>query len=222
MLNINQVAFGLKKHVLGATESRMGVWVQGCSLSCSGCSSVHTWAPRKGKKISIDSLLRLAKMQKTKPTGLIISGGEPANQADMLTEFIRAFREAFPSSEVILFTGLSWKDFHKEHRQLKNLLDVVVAGPYDQTLPATPLAGSSNQEIKLLTPLAKDLYRDWKSWPMHIQQISAIDPGSVTTVGIPDTYRMAQAADELSVAKVTWQQPVQKQISNNLELVDDE
>lgn len=204
MLNLNQVVFGLEKYVLGATDSRMGIWVQGCSLACTGCSSVHTWAPGNGRQISVSNLIKLAKMQKIQPTGLTISGGEPTNQAHAVLTLVKEFREVFPSTEVILFTGLEWPEFCSAHGQFANFLDVVVAGPYDHTLAATPLSGSSNQNVKLLSPLARNLYKDWKKWPIHTQQMVATDPGKVVIVGIPDTHRMTRAAEEVRATKVTW------------------
>ena len=210
MLNINQVAFGLDKYVLGATDQRMGVWVQGCSLTCVGCSSAHTWANNKGKHVRVDSLIKLAKAQTVRPAGLTISGGEPSSQAAEVLKLVRAFREVFPETEVNLFTGFAWSDFIKNHRQLVDVLDVVIAGPYDHTLPASPMAGSSNQEVILLTGLAENLYHNWINWPIHRQQFAASGPNSVVTVGIPDTHRMARAADKSSVLKVTWQKPIQK------------
>lgn len=220
MLNVNQVAFGLDKFVLGATDQRMGVWVQGCNLACPGCSSVHTWSAKKGKQVSVDNLIKLAKMQKTKPAGLTLSGGEPAAQANEVLKFVRAFREAFPAAEVILYTGLAWVDFNKNHRLLADSLDVVIAGPYDHAFSATPLAGSSNQEVKILTELAEFLYHDWKNWPTHKQQLAAGGFNSVVTVGIPDTHRMAKAVDRSGALKVTWQNPALKMASTTIEVTD--
>ncbi len=220
MLNINQVAFGLGKYVLGATDQRMGVWVQGCNLACAGCSSVHTWANSKGNRVSVESLIKLAKAQTVRPTGLTISGGEPSSQAAEVLKLVRAFRELFPETEVNLFTGLPWSEFTKKHRHLVDVLDVVIAGPYDHTLPASPMAGSSNQDVMILTGLAENLYHNWMSWPTHRQQFAASGPDSVVTVGIPDTHRMARAADKSSVLKVTWQKPVQKTTSSSIEVVE--
>jgi anaerobic ribonucleoside-triphosphate reductase activating protein len=220
MLNINQVAFGLGKYVLGATDQRMGVWVQGCSLKCAGCSSLHTWANGKGKHVSVDTLIKLAKAQTVRPTGLTISGGEPSSQSTAVLKLVRAFREAFPGTEVGLFTGLTWSEFYENHRQLVEVLDVVVAGPYEQTLAASPMAGSSNQEVKLLTGLAAKLYHDWVDWPIHRQQLAASGIDSVVTVGIPDTQRMARAADQSSVLKVTWQKPLQKTAPMAIKVVE--
>lgn len=220
MLNVNQVAFGLDKYVLGATDQRMGVWVQGCTLACTGCSSVHTWSAKKGKKVSVNSLIQLAQAQEVQPTGLTISGGEPTSQSEEVLKLVRAFREAFPSTAVNLFTGLAWFDFYMNHRSLVDSLDVVIAGPYNHKFPATPMAGSSNQKVIILTELAESLYHDWLSWPIHKQQLASNGPDIVVAVGIPDTLRMAKAVRRSGVSKVTWQKPTQNITSNTIEVTD--
>lgn len=206
LLRLNQVAFGLGPGVLGASPNRMGVWTQGCSLpKCPGCSSVHTWPADVGSMVPIKSLIRLAHAQALPPSGLTLSGGEPTDQAGGVMALVQAFRVAFPNTEVVLYTGLRWAEFAGRFPELVALLDVVVAGPYVRTREATPLAGSSNQEIRLLTPLAEQLYQDWPSWPRHRVQIGQGRTDELVIVGIPSIPRMAQAASRVGVVSVTWE-----------------
>lgn len=210
LLNVNQVAFGLGCGVLGATQNRMGIWTQGCSLpKCPGCSSTHTWSPGQGKQVGIEALLGLAQAQPTPPSGLMLSGGEPTDQAEAVAALVEAFRAAFPGAEVILYTGLRWSILTARHAKLVAFLDVAVTGPYVRTLDATPLSGSRNQEVRLLTPLAKRLYRDWKTWPLHALQIGHLSGNRLVTVGIPDTHRMERAARQIGFNSVTWRAHVQ-------------
>lgn len=210
-LNLNQVVFGLGRGVLGATPNRMGVWTQGCSLSkCPGCSSTHTWAPGDGRQIAVKALLQLAQAQPRPPSGLTISGGEPTDQADAVAALARGFRVAFPTAEVVLYTGLRWPALAARHEQLVGLIDVAVTGPYVRTLDATTLSGSSNQEVRLLTPLAALLYRDHKNWPLHAVQVGHVCEKSedrLVTVGIPDTRRMQRAATQTGATAMTWHNP---------------
>jgi anaerobic ribonucleoside-triphosphate reductase activating protein len=209
-LNLNQVVFGLGRGVLGATANRMGVWTQGCSLSkCPGCSSTHTWAPDDGRPVAVATLLQLALAQVNPPSGLTISGGEPTDQADAVAELAKVFREAFPTAEVILYSGLRWPTLAREYQPLLALLDVVVSGPYVRTLDATTLSGSRNQEVRLLTPLAAVLYRDYETWPLHAMQVGHLSRGSedrVVTVGIPDIRRMQRAARQIGCQAMTWKE----------------
>lgn len=206
---INQVVFGLKKGVLGMTNNRMGVWTQGCSLNkCPGCTSVHTWSPSGGKAISVERLLWLAGQQSATPTGLTISGGEPTDHADGVVALITGFRSAFPGAEVILYSGLRWPVLTARHSALVDRLDVAVTGPYVRSQDPLPLAGSSNQEVHLLSDLAKRLYQDWRQLPLHALQIGSSRDGNVVTVGIPHTPRMAQAAKGVGAVgswQATWE-----------------
>ena len=205
LLRINQVVFCLGSGVLGASANRMGVWTQGCSLTkCPGCASTHTWSPGGGKALSVESLLRLARSQKLPPSGLTVSGGEPTDQAEGLTALAREFRAAFPGTEIVLYTGLRWPVLVERFPQLVALLDVAVVGPYVRTREATPLTGSSNQEVRLLTPLADCLYHDWQSWPQHALQVGVGNAGQLVTVGIPHTPSMARAARQVGAVDVTW------------------
>lgn len=201
---MNEVAFGLARYVLGASAGRMGVWTQGCSLrKCPGCTSAHTWAADGGRTVDVRMLMKLARAQRRPPTGLTISGGEPTDQRTAVVTLVESFRDAFPGTEVVLYTGLRWSVIASRHARLVELVDVAVTGPFARTSAPTPLAGSANQEVKLLTPLARELYADWERWPRHMLQVSASRSG-VLTVGIPDTRRMASAADATGASQVSW------------------
>lgn len=210
-LRINQIAFGLQAGVLGARLNRMGVWTQGCSLpKCPGCTSVHTWSPTGGKVLSIETVLQLARARRPAPTGLTISGGEPTDQAETVAELIRGFRALFVDAEIVLYTALRWPVLERRHSALVSLLDVAVTGPFVERLKATPLAGSGNQEVRLLTPMADELYRGWQDWPMHRLQVGSTKADQVITVGIPDTARMAKAAEGVSAVGVSWNRNLQE------------
>lgn len=204
-LRLNQVVFGLGPGVLGASANRMGVWTQGCSLrKCPGCSSTHTWSPTGGKAVTVEALLKLAHAQALPPSGLTVSGGEPTDQVEGVTTLITGFRKTFPGAEVVLYTGLNWPVLVGRFPELAAQLDVAVTGPFVRTREASPLAGSINQEVHLLTPLAKRLYRDWRDWPRHTLQIGRAKAEQLVTVGIPHTPRMARAALQVGVIDVTW------------------
>lgn len=205
LLRLNQVVFGLGRGVLGASTNRMGIWTQGCSLTkCPGCSSTHTWSPDGGKTVSVESLLRLARSQALSPSGLTVSGGEPTDQAEGITVLIAGFRETFPGTEIVLYTALHWPVLVGRFPALVARLDVAVTGPFVRTREATPLTGSSNQVVHLLTPLAEQLYYDWQDWSRHAMQVGYAKAEQLVTVGIPHTPRMARAALQVGAIDVTW------------------
>jgi anaerobic ribonucleoside-triphosphate reductase activating protein len=205
MLNVAQVAFGLCAGVLGATPHRMGVWTQGCSLrKCPGCTSAHTWSPTLGRRLAVASLIELARRHTIRPAGLTVSGGEPTDQAEAVAALVQTFRVEFPGTEAVLYTGLRWPTLVSRYPGFAQLFDVAITGPYVRTLPATPLAGSSNQEVRLLTPLAERLYRDWDRWPVHAVQVAARSDARVVAVGIPHTARMERAANAAGLHAGSW------------------
>lgn len=198
-LQVNQVVFGLLPGVLGASAARMGVWVQGCSLrKCPGCLSPHTWDPVGGRVVAVETLIAMAKAQPLQPTGLTISGGEPSDQPHAVAALIDAFRAAYPENEIVLYSGLSWAALTKRHPMLAARPDVAITGRFVRRFETTPLAGSANQEVRLLTPLAARLYRDWERWPRHRLQVTAAGAERVVTVGIPDSRRMSMAMKRLA------------------------
>jgi len=205
ILNVAQVAFGLCAGVLGATPHRMGVWTQGCSLrKCPGCTSTHTWSPTLGRRLAVASLIELARRQTVRPAGLTVSGGEPTDQAAAVAALVQTFRAEFPGTEAVLYTGLRWPALVSRYPGFAQLFDVAITGPYVQTRPATPLAGSTNQEVRLLTPLAERLYRDWDRWPVHAVQVAARSDARVVAVGIPHTARMERAANAAGLHAGSW------------------
>jgi len=204
-LRVAQVAFGLERGVLGASGNRMAVWTQGCSLpKCPGCSSRHTWSAQGGRRLPVAMLLRLAEAQPTPPSGLTVSGGEPTDQAAGVAALADGFRAAFPGAEILLYTGLRWRALAARFPELVARFDVVVAGPYVRTREVTPLAGSSNQEVRLLTPLAERLYAGWPSWPCHALQVAQTGGDRLVTVGIPNTPGLSRAARQVGALAVTW------------------
>jgi anaerobic ribonucleoside-triphosphate reductase activating protein len=185
-LRLNAAAHGLNRGVLGATDHRVMLTLQGCShTKCPGCTSSHTWDAKGGRLMPVNGLIRW--MQSLpRLDGITITGGEPSDQADALTGLLKQFRAVFPAAEVVLYSALLWRRLQQHHAQLIDLCDVVIAGPYVASLPPTPLAGSSNQTVLLLTPMAERLYAGWENWPLHRVQVSNLSrQNKVLMVGIP-------------------------------------
>lgn len=215
-MRLRQVAFGLARGVLGASADGVGVWAWDCNLACPGCSSTHTWeagSEADAHWVSIDVLLQLAASRNAQR--LVISGGEPTLQAPAATALASGFKAMFPDHrEVVLYSGLRWPVLKAQFPELVASVDVVVAGPYVQGLPANALAGSSNQEVILLTPLAQELYAGWESWPVHQLQVASQTTANgdteLITVGIPDNDRLTRATEQLAqpVQQVSWRSAV--------------
>ncbi len=210
-IHLRQLAFGLAAGVLGAAPNRMAIWTYGCNRGCAGCSSAHTWqkeAATEAHWVSITALLQLARQRNVQ--GLTISGGEPVLQATAITNFARRFKLLLPEKEIVLYTGLRFDSLCIRAPELVKTVDVVIAGPYVQSLPPTALAGSNNQEVKLLTPLAQRLFAGWQSWPRAPLQVSSHSSSDghsqLITVGIPDNRQLTLATQQITgqVHQLSW------------------
>jgi len=134
---------------------RIGLWFQGCSIKCPGCISVDTWASDTGL-VPVSDVLDRAATFATQADGLTISGGEPFDQPEALTEVLTAWRE-LTNRSVLLFTGKEFEDIKAWLAVNPNLVDAVVAGPFRSELSQTfALRGSDNQSLHIITPQGEE------------------------------------------------------------------
>lgn len=91
--------------------------------------------------------------------GLTISGGEPFDQAEVLSAILAAWRAMSPTS-IIVFTGHDAETLAPWLAENPGMIDAMVTGPYRRDLPQTlALRGSDNQELLILTPLGSEFRR---------------------------------------------------------------
>jgi anaerobic ribonucleoside-triphosphate reductase activating protein len=131
---------------------RLGIWFQGCSLRCAGCISVDTWASQT-PQMTVAELLRQCAAELAAADGVTITGGEPFEQPAALTELLAGIRGSLrPGADVLVYSGFCSDKLQPQLAQLKGLIDVLCAGPFQLTASQTrPLMGSDNQELLLLT-----------------------------------------------------------------------
>ncbi|MCM8768101.1 MAG: radical SAM protein [Candidatus Omnitrophica bacterium] len=132
---------------------RAVIWVQGCTLGCPGCGNPATHPRKGGYLIEPRALVEKIASYSRQIEGVTISGGEPLQQKKPLLEFLGLLRTQTNLS-VILFTGYSWAEVIKmrEKRTLFSLIDVIIAGRYDQGQRlAKDLQGSANKTFHFLT-----------------------------------------------------------------------
>lgn len=130
---------------------RSVVWVQGCSLGCTGCFNPLTHAREGGEWIAIEALMGRIRAAGTE--GLTISGGEPLQQAEAVVALLEAARGIGLST--LVFTGFAWAEIQRLPLagRLLAAADVIVAGRYvAEQRVASGLRGSENKTVHLLTP----------------------------------------------------------------------
>lgn len=129
---------------------RFVVFTQGCSHNCKGCHNPKTHSYSGGKLVKVGDILD--RMQKNPLLdGLTISGGEPFDQADVVS--ILAYNAKKLGYSVWTYTGYLYEDILKRAKTdlgYKTLLensDVLVDGEFDESKMDADLRfkGSTNQ-----------------------------------------------------------------------------
>jgi anaerobic ribonucleoside-triphosphate reductase activating protein len=133
---------------------RAVVWVQGCTLACTGCFNpdTHTFA---GDQVGVDEVVEriVATRASHGIEGLTVSGGEPLQQRHSLRGLLGRIR-AETDLSVVVFTGYSWDEVAAMPGSagLLAAVDVLIAGRYEQSRRvAAGLRGSANKTIRLLS-----------------------------------------------------------------------
>ncbi len=162
---------------------RAALWLQGCSIRCSGCFNPHLWADRGADLVSTAELA--ADMVEQAVTagseGLTLLGGEPFEQAAASAVVARSFRDAGLS--VMTFTGYRHQDLQRwaaDREDIAGLLaatDLLADGPYLQDRPdlQRPWIGSTNQGLTALTGRYRKLLEDIGAQPDRIEIRIATD-----------------------------------------------
>ena len=148
-------------HILHHTRAngpglRAALWVQGCALLCPGCFNPETHSFGGGEIRSVHELFEeIAAISDIE--GVSILGGEPLQQRRGVLALLQLIKTSTCLS-VLLFTGFTEAEINRmpEAEKLLGLVDVLIAGRYDQSRRlARGLRGSSNKTVLFLS----DRYR---------------------------------------------------------------
>lgn len=195
---------------------RLGLWVQGCPLACAGCIAKDTWDPDGGVEVGIDELLEdVRHSADAGADGLTVSGGEPLQQVAGLTALLRGIRVLSLTApfDVLVYTGYELGELDPAQLAGADLADVLITGRYAATAPTRRIwRGSANQEMLLLTPLARERYTSFLEYepPSPPIQVETDTDGTAWWVGVPnhpETKRRldgALTALGYSVGSVSW------------------
>lgn len=131
---------------------RFVIWTQGCCRGCPGCFNPQTHDPSAGYEMEVQELGSTIEQNCPHIEGVTISGGEPLQQPQALLELLIQVKALQLS--VVLFSGYTLQEIetHPHGKDILQQVDILVAGPYVQSMPTTaPLLGSGNQRIHFLT-----------------------------------------------------------------------
>ena len=127
---------------------RTSIYCAGCRHACPGCHNPQSWDFSGGHPMSTEQIMRI--IEADPYANVTFSGGDPMYQPEGFTELSRAIRQR-TSKDIWCFTGFTFETLinNPRHRQLLELIDVLVDGPFIKSLRDESLLfrGSSNQRL---------------------------------------------------------------------------
>ena len=165
---------------------RLGIWMQGCSIRCPGCISADTWAEGRGV-VALASLIESLEPWLTEADGITISGGEPFDQANALSELLAAVRSR-TAADILVYSGYAFEMIAPHVLLMHGLIDVLISDPYLVDAPQTfALRGSDNQRLHALTPLGETRFGELASARATDRALDIMfdDDGGAWLAGIP-------------------------------------
>jgi len=133
---------------------RCSLYVSGCLFACEGCFNRATWNFRYGNPYTNELEDRiLADLAQPYVQGLTLLGGEPfLNTGVCLSLAHRVRAELGATKDIWSWTGYIFEELlhdSPDKLELLGLIDVLVDGPFDESLKDLRLQfrGSSNQRI---------------------------------------------------------------------------
>jgi len=184
---------------------RTVIWTQGCRHACDGCMSPETWDPEAGESWNVDDVVDEIIAGLPAASGLSVSGGDPIDWSSALVELLRKVRGRCGGDyDILVYTGYRFNTLRQRVPELLELVDVIIDGRFNKSLtePPLPWRGSSNQEVHLLTPLARRRYIDINVAREHPPlQLVSIKPSplrvGVELAGIASTGELSRWEGEM-------------------------
>ena len=126
---------------------RTSIYCAGCRHQCPGCHNPQSWAFDGGREMTTGHIMKI--IEADPYANVTFSGGDPMYQASGFAELAREIHKR-TNKDIWCYTGFSFESLiNPEQRELLELLDVLVDGPFIEKLRDTDLLfrGSSNQRL---------------------------------------------------------------------------
>jgi anaerobic ribonucleoside-triphosphate reductase activating protein len=140
--------------IVNGEGTRCTLFVSGCEHQCKGCYNKSTWRCDSGVLFTDEMADRiLADLQDSRiyRRGLSLSGGDPLhpNNSETILSLIQRVKRECPEKDIWLWSGYVFAQLNQTQRQIIELVDVFIDGPFEQSLydPSLLWRGSSNQII---------------------------------------------------------------------------
>lgn len=184
-MNVARILYPVE--VLGPGK-RLGIWVCGCRRGCKGCSNPELWGQKPEYEVTVEDIMSLVSRISDlhKIDGFTISGGEPMDQPEGLSQLITQL-SAY-SKDILIYTGYRIDELKKREDPATNIIlsrtAVLIDGEYrEEENIDVLLRGSSNQRIHILIPEMVEGYEKYlASAHNQIQNFTTLN--GVVSVGI--------------------------------------
>lgn len=166
--------------------SRVALWVSGCRLRCRGCITPELLDPASGKQVAVSRTAERLLSIPAPVSGITLTGGEPFDQAAALAALLDSVAKARPDWSVLAFSGYPLGSLTgSAQRSLLAHVDILVAGPYVDSLPSIhPLAASANQQIHYLSERGRTLETRCDDLPFDSANLGVGADGNDWLIGI--------------------------------------
>jgi anaerobic ribonucleoside-triphosphate reductase activating protein len=127
---------------------RTTIYCAGCAHKCEKCHNPQTWDFNQGRNASTDELMKVIISDEF--ANVTFSGGDPMYQADGFRELAERIKSC-TKKNIWCYTGFTFETLLRmpKQRALLELIDVLVDGPFVESLKDTNLLfrGSKNQRL---------------------------------------------------------------------------
>ena len=112
--------------------NRFVIWVQGCKFHCQGCFNPETHPYTEERMMEVDELAMLINSD-TDIEGITLSGGEPLDYPEQLTELLSKISKRLT---IIIFSGYMVHEIQCSPilMSVVKMADISIVGRYDERL----------------------------------------------------------------------------------------
>lgn len=169
--------------VLGPGK-RIGIWFDGCTHHCVGCSNPELWEKQEKYHTKIETVMNMLEgvVRNNDVDGFTLTGGDPIEQPDALRELLPEISRY--TNDIILYTGYQYEEVREKYDDILRYIAVLIDGPYIENKNREELLkGSTNQRIIILADKYKGKYNKYLE-EQHSEIQNFITPTGVISVGI--------------------------------------
>ncbi len=178
-----------ESHVNGPGK-RTVIWVQGCSILCPGCFNPETHSFNGGRELSAEEIL-LEMPEDVR--GITISGGEPFDQSEELSELLKKAYER--GVDTLVYTGYTYEKLVKKRKEsiltALKYTDILIDGSFEkENKKRIEWTGSSNQRVLYMEEGKVEIERTEHAESVYYGEIEINEEGVITVTGIIEKIKL--------------------------------